>query len=123
MRYIVEPIDQTDDYLPLFTEETSDTAADYRAQCQPAAAAAHTRRGGARYFCDESTSAEAESKSAGSVAADDDDVSRSEADMDCYSDDDNETRPINDKKTGKFYIYICGVFSNDIYKYYVVIYS
>ena len=106
MRYIVEPIDQTDDYLPLFTEETSDTAADYRAQCQPAAA--HMRRGGARYFCDESTSADAESKSAGSAVADDD-VCRSEADMDCYSDDDNETRPINDKKTGKFYIYVWSV--------------
>ena len=121
MRCIVEPVEQTDDYLPLFTEETSDTAADYRAQCQPAAAA-YTRRGGARYFCDESTSAEAaESKSAGSAVADDDDVSRSGADMDCYSDDDNETSPINDKKTGEFYIYICGVLSNDIYKYYVVI--
>ena len=110
MRYIVEPVDQTDDYLPLFTEETSDTAADYRAQCQPAAAA-DMRRGGARYFCDESTSADgAESKAAGSAVADDDyDVSRSEADMDCYSDDDNETRPINDKKTGKFYIYVWSV--------------
>ena len=110
IRFIVEPIDQTDDYLPLFTEETSDTAADYRAQCQPAAAAAaHMRRGGARYFCYESTSTDAaESKSAeAAVAADD--VSRSEADMDCYSDDENETRPINDKKTGKFYIYVWSV--------------
>ena len=109
MRCIVEPVEQTDDYLPLFTEETSDTAADYRAQCQLAAAAAHTRRGGARYFCDESTSAEAaESKSAGSAVAADD-VSKSGADMDCYSDDENETRTINDKKTGKFYIYVWSV--------------